>query len=204
MTSNPFAPQSALAAAVLLALAVQACGSDNDDGDKPPSNPKQVVSGPPEQQVKQTIDQAQQAAIDGDGKAYCSSLTTVGQANVAAYGRQLGRGASCAQTITANAKLSRKAGLKQHPTRVLSVKVNSDTAVAKVTDGGRAATKMRLIRTPDGWKYQAPKLTAPLSKPTDKVPRFDPSKGPAKQVRRLIHLQNEIERRPHNQTPDAP
>jgi hypothetical protein len=197
--SNRYVLRRTLTAATALALAVavSACGSDDDNDGADNNEP----SGTPTQQVEQTLDQSQQAIIAGDGETYCSSLTAAGRASVAAYGRRTGRGATCAQTIATNARLAKTAGIKQQPTRVLSVKINGNTAIAKITDGGRSATKMRLTRESDGWKRPAPKYPTSIPKPTNRVPPFNASKDPAKQVRRLIHLRDEIERRPNRSKP---
>ncbi|HYI99595.1 MAG TPA: hypothetical protein VEX36_07975 [Thermoleophilaceae bacterium] len=129
--------------AVALSFAT-GCGSDDSAG-----------LGNEEDQIKQMFNDWQDDFAAGNGNATCAKLTRSGQQELAKYRDVSGyidRDASCEEIVSAIVAQTQEAGVKQQPARALSVRVDGDTAVAQVSDAGRPAVPVKLVKQGDEWK----------------------------------------------------
>jgi len=135
-----FQHASQLVAVSCIMAVVIACG---DDGG---------AIGDDRAQIEQVLDGVQADFVSGDSDAYCAKLTARARAQVAEYGRLSERGRTCEETIRKGSQLTRDAGIVQRLTKLLSVRVHGDRAVAKVSNGGRPPEPMRFVRRGGDWK----------------------------------------------------
>lgn len=148
LPSSPLSrpPLAALATALALALVATACGSD-DDGN----------GASEEQQARATVERLYAAIADGDAEQVCAQLNESAQRQLEAGGLG-GKGGSCVESFQKFLDEAEKAGgldltLKA---KVRSVKVTGDSAVAKVSFGGRGPKGEIPLEKVDGeWKLEA-------------------------------------------------
>lgn len=140
---------AALATAATLALGVVACGGGDDDS----SN----SGGSDQEQARATVEELYAAIGDGDADRVCEQLNEAAQKQLAAGG--LGsKSESCASAFQKFLDEAEKAGglnltLKA---KVKSVEVTGDTAVAKVSFGGKGRNGEIPLEKVDGeWKLEA-------------------------------------------------
>lgn len=137
----------AMTAASVVALALSAasgCGSDDSAG-----------SAGEEDRIKQMFNDWQDDFAAGNGEATCAKLTKSGRDELLRYRDVSGyidRTASCEQTVRAIVAQTDEAGVKQQPARALSVRINGNKAVAQVSDAGRPAVPVRLVKQNGEWK----------------------------------------------------
>lgn len=165
----------AVAWTVALALSLTAlavgCGSDDDGGGgggqggaaqaegsgaEPASNSgsgEEVVAGGPKEQIRATLEAIQQDFIDLDAESYCSRLSQSARAEVARFGKTYGHGDSCVEAIDRTSRLTKKAGVEQKPTKLLSfIEVKGNQAFAKVSNGGREAEALPFLKEGGKWR----------------------------------------------------
>ena len=133
----------ALALALLLSAA-PGCGSEDSGG-----------SGSEEQRIKEVFAQWQEDFTTGKGPETCARLTESGRKELLAYRDVSGyidRDATCAEVVSSIIKGTDEAGVEQQPAKVLSAKVNGNTAIAQVSDAGRPAVPVRLVKQGGEWK----------------------------------------------------
>lgn len=153
--------------AAALATGTAACGSD-EGGDAGTGQAKskgptpKPLTGNDEQQVRQLVKNVQIYFIKGDGENYCESLTAAGRKMVGEVGRPYRMGNTCEEFISRTAELTRKAKVKQKPTKLLAVQVRGDKAIAIVSDGGRKAQPVDLVKINGEWKIPDPGIRDPL------------------------------------------
>lgn len=134
-------------AAVAMALALlvaPACGSDDSES-----------AASQEDQIKQIFDDWQASFIAGDGDAVCSRMTAAGKREIiAAKASAPGAGPSpsCEAVVRAIIRESNEAGLKQQPSRAVSVRINGDKATAMVSDAGRKPQPVQFVKEDGEWK----------------------------------------------------
>jgi len=136
----------ALVAATTLALGAAACGgSDESSG------------GSDEEQARATVENLYEAIADGDPEKVCEQMNEAAQKQMAAGG--LGtKSKTCTEAFGKFLEASEKAGgLKLTlQAKVKSVKVTGDTAVAKVSFGGKGRNGEIPLQKVDGeWKLEA-------------------------------------------------
>jgi hypothetical protein len=133
----------ALALALLLSVA-PGCGSDDSGG-----------TGSEEDRIKEVFAQWQEDFTSGNGEATCARLTKSGRDEMLAY-KDLSVGidpdADCAEVVSSIVKATEKAGVEQQPAKVVSAKVDGNTAIAQVSDAGRRAVPVRLVKQDGEWK----------------------------------------------------
>ncbi len=149
-TPLPLRRAAALATAATLALGAAACGGSDDDGG---SN----SGGTDQQQARATVERLYAAIADNDAGEVCEQLNERAQKQLAAGG--LGEESqSCEESFQAFLDEAEKQGglnltLKA---KVKSVKVTGDTAVAKVSFGGKGRNGEIPLQKIDGeWKLEA-------------------------------------------------
>lgn len=149
-TSLPLRRAAALATAATLALGAAACGGSDDDGASKPS-------GSDEQQARATVEALYAAIADNDAAGVCEQLNERAQEQLAAGG--LGKESqSCEESFQAFLdEAEKKGGLNLTlKAKVKSVKVTGDTAVAKVSFGGKGRVGDIPLEKVDGvWKLEA-------------------------------------------------
>jgi ketosteroid isomerase-like protein len=144
----------ALAATVLLALGAVACGSSDDDGDGGGASQSSSANGSDEQQARATVESLYAAMRDSDAEGVCATMTDPAQKQVAQGAIGTGKGGTCAEGFQHFLDAAERAGglnltLKA---KVKSVKVDGDTAVARVTFGKVRAGNVPLVKVDDEWK----------------------------------------------------
>ncbi|HYI81104.1 MAG TPA: hypothetical protein VEW67_09615 [Thermoleophilaceae bacterium] len=139
----------ALATTAALALGAAACGGSDDDGSSPGDSDRE--------QARATVENLYAAIRDGDAEKVCEQMNDAAQKQLAAGG--LGaKSKSCAEAFQKFLDEAEKAGglnltLKA---KVESVKVTGDTAVAKVSFGGKGRNGEIPLQKVDGeWKLEA-------------------------------------------------
>jgi hypothetical protein len=133
----------ALALALVLSAA-PGCGSDDSGG-----------SGTEEERIKEVFAQWQEDFTTGKGPETCARLTDSGRKELLAYRDVAGyidRDATCAEVVSSIIEGTEDAGVEQKPAKVLSAKVSGNTAIAQVSDAGRPAVPVRLIKQNGEWK----------------------------------------------------
>lgn len=145
---------AALAAAAALVLGAAACGGSDDDGG---SGGDASGGGNDQQQARATVENLYAAIRDSDAEKVCNQLNEAAQKQLAEGG--LGKKAgSCAESFQGFLDQAEKKGgldltLKA---KVKSVKVTGDTAVAKVSFGGKGRNGEIPLEKVDGeWKLEA-------------------------------------------------
>lgn len=147
--------RAAAIAAAALALAASGCGSDDDGGGDGATDRQ---SGSSEQQsAREAVERLYEAMADGDAAGVCEELAPAAQKEIARGG--LGTKANtCPEGFQGYLDAAEKAGgldmvLKA---KVARVKVDGDTAVARVTFGRDSASgDVPLVKTDEGWKLRA-------------------------------------------------
>jgi hypothetical protein len=164
--------RAAVLATIALAAVAGACGSDDSSGpDQAKSNSSiKPPTGNDKQQIGQLIKNMQAYYIQGDAENYCASLTAGGRKMVAEVGKPYKMGSSCEEFISRTSKLTRQAKIKQKPTVLLAVRVRGDKAVATVSDGGRSAQSVALVKVGGEWKVPDPGIRDPLASPKQTQP----------------------------------
>jgi len=139
----------ALATAATFALGAAACGSSDDDSSS--------SGGSDQEQARATVENLYAAIKDGDASKVCDQLNENAQKQLASGG--LGtKSKSCDEAFQKFLGEAEKAGglnltLKA---KVESVKVTGDTAVAKVSFGGKGRNGEIPLEKVDGeWKLEA-------------------------------------------------
>jgi len=139
---------TAFAVAATLALGAAACGGSDNDA---PSG------GSDQEQARATVETLYAAIADGDAEKVCEQMNEAAQKQMAAGG--LGtKSKSCPEAFQKFLDQAEKAGglnltLKA---KVKSVKVTGDTAVAKVSFGGKGRNGEIPLEKVDGeWKLEA-------------------------------------------------
>jgi hypothetical protein len=115
-------------------------------------------------QIRQVMDDVQAAFVAVDGRAYCSMLAPAGRLQVERFGRSFQHGDDCVETINTVAAMTRDAGAKQRPTKILSVRIHGDRAVATISNGGRPPEPMRFVKVDGQWRVPDPGFTNPFTK----------------------------------------
>jgi hypothetical protein len=139
----------AFATAATLALGAAACGGSDDDSSS--------SGGSDKEQARATVENLYAAIKDGDPEKVCAQMNEAAQKQMAAGG--LGtKSKSCPEAFGKFLEASEKAGgLKLTlQAKVESVKVTGDTAVAKVSFGGKGRNGEIPLQKVDGeWKLEA-------------------------------------------------
>lgn len=133
----------ALALALLLSVA-PGCGSDDSGG-----------AGSEEDRIKEVFAQWQEDFTTGNGDATCARLTASGRNELLAYRDVAGNidpKATCAEVVSAIIKRTEEAGIEQQPAKVVSAKIKGNRAIAQVSDAGRPAIPVRLVKEDGEWK----------------------------------------------------
>lgn len=133
-------------AVAALAFGVAACGGSDDDGG----------GGNDQQQARAAVEALYTAIADGDAGKVCEQLNDAAQKQLAEGGLGSETG-SCEESFQKFLDEAEKAGglnltLKA---KVKSVKVDGDTAVAKVTFGKGPAGEIPLEKVDGEWKLEA-------------------------------------------------
>lgn len=185
------------ATAVALALGAAACGDDNDAGNDGgdgragaadgagagKSDGGQEFSGR-EAEINEVLVGVQDAFVELDGAGYCEKLAPAGIRQVERFGKAFAYGDQCAEIIDAASKATRDAGVKQKPTKLISVKFRGDRAIATVSNGGRPPEPMTFVNHDGNWKIPDPGFSADIGGKLDSEPlSSDPAKR-FKQVKR--------------------
>jgi hypothetical protein len=156
------------AIALVLALALASgCGSDDSES-----------SASEEDQIKQIFNDWQASFIAGDGDAVCSRMTAAGKQEIIAAKQDApgaGPDASCEEVVRAIVRESNKAGLKQQPSRAVSVRIDGDrhgqrrrpqAPAGAVRQGGRRVEApergLRLAVSPRGFALYIKRSPKPL------------------------------------------
>jgi hypothetical protein len=199
-------PTVLIAALAALAFTPAGCGSDDDDdagqagaAQTQPAKPASGNGGDATRddavprsdagQIRQLLADAQLDYLEGNAEAYCARLTAAGRAQVANFGRAYQQGDTCQEVIRKTSATAGETGLKQKPTKLLSVKVNGDIAVAQVSDGGRPPQPLRFVKHADGWKIPNPGFS---TNPKPATP-IELEKDPRKRVKQMLRLRRELE-----------
>jgi hypothetical protein len=181
--SRPSWPVLAVSALLALTLALAACGSDDDDGGGTAAaggggEPAAASSdagggsadgggaasgGSDDEQITALFRDLQAAFIAADGVRFCALLAADGQAEVVRYGKVVGHKGDCAKVMTRLGQATKRADVRQIRSRVLSVKVNGDKAVAMVKDGDRTPVPLNVVRVDGEWRLPSPGLEASLA-----------------------------------------
>lgn len=161
---------AAVATTLTLALGATACGDDNDDGGSQSNSGdsaagKQANGGKSgggkgfsgrEAAVEAALIGLQDDFVSGDGAGYCNRLTAAGRRQVAEFGKAYFLGKDCIEVVAKSAKSARDSGIKQQPTRLISVKFKGDRASATVRDGRRPPQEMVFVDVGGDWKLPDP------------------------------------------------
>lgn len=136
---------TAIAAALAVASAVllPACGEDDD-----PSTGKSRTAGDPSAEIRAAFKSFEADLQAGKAESACAQMTRAGQQAAARLGGA--DGGSCVKTIQAFAQGAGE--LEQKPSRIVSVTVNGDKAVAKVSDAGRTPVDLPFAKEGGEWK----------------------------------------------------
>ncbi len=156
----------ALVAVAVFALAAGACGSDDDGdgagdgaGDRASETGADfekssdfAATGSDEQQIEQVLDGIQADFVNVDGAAYCDKVIPAERREIEAFGRNYRHGTTCVGVVNNLARETNKTGVKQNPTKLLSVRVNGSRATAKVSNGGRPPEPLAFRKMGGEWK----------------------------------------------------
>ena len=173
-TVHSMVGRAALAATIALTLGFTACGesdeatggSAEDDGTKA--------------QISAVLTGIQKAFVENDPNDFCAGLTTAGRKEVANDPFQPGD--SCEEVVAHVARVTRKAGVRQRPSIVQSVKVRGNEATAMVTNGGRPPAPVEFAKEDGEWRL----VSAGLGfKP--KTPENADQKLPEELRQKLLH-----------------
>ncbi len=108
-----------------------------------------------EERIEQVLKGAQKDFVAMDGEAYCARLVPAEQRDVVAFGRNIGYGKTCAETIAKASKATQEQGVEEDLSSPKSydVRIDGRRASVKVTDRGGATTKpVKFVRVEDEWK----------------------------------------------------
>jgi hypothetical protein len=140
----------------VIALAAGGCGSDDDGGGgaqgAQASGGTSKPAGSDKDQIKILLRDMQRDYNKGDGDSFCARLVKAEQRDVAAFGRNLGRGKKCQDTISTISQQTLAAGVEQRPTKFVSAKIKGRRATAMVSDGGRPPEPMLFAKVDGEWK----------------------------------------------------
>lgn len=156
-------PMRALVLAVICVIPIgaTACGNSDDGengGDEKQKNAAAGTSlaatraGDDEQQIAATLAYVGRALATGNGRAFCSKLSTVGRKQYVTGMHAWGQRGSCAAIIKQSAALNRKNALP--PVTISWVKVSGDTATVKTRGGiaGRSGDTLKASKDDGEWK----------------------------------------------------
>lgn len=138
----------ALATAATLALGVAACGGSDDDSSS---------GGSDREQARATVENLYAALRAGDAEKVCEQMNEAAQKQIE-QGGQAAKGDSCAESFQKFLDSAEKGGGLELALRakIESIKVTGDTAVAKVSFGGKGRTGEIPLEKVDGeWKLAA-------------------------------------------------
>lgn len=148
---SAFARVVVLTVGVGVVLAGWGCGSDPEN-DSVKTTSSRAAPTNDEEQIKAVLREIQEDYDAGDGEAYCRKLIEGERQEVAAFGRNFGRGSSCVETIRTSSMIGGDKEVKQNPTILVSVRVEGERAVAEVRNGGRPPESMIFLKRGSEWK----------------------------------------------------
>lgn len=186
--------RAAALVAVATAIALAGCGSNDDgttaasggsatavnDGTGPAGDAGRPASGEPAalpaatgsdaRQIRVLLDYLQERYIAGDGPGYCAGLTADGRKLVAEISKSYRLGDTCEKFVVKTAQMGRETNTKQKPSKIVSVKVKGNRAVAQVSDAGRPPAPLAFAKEDGRWKLPDPGFGSP-SNESEVVPQ---------------------------------
>lgn len=166
-----------LAVAAVLAFAAFGCGDSDSDSDKSAAKGKTVPTQPSSQQpdpastdtsdrgvIQEVVDDLQDSLFIGSGWGPCTETTAAQTARLTKSARQ---GEDCTTAISRKLAGYKRDGVERVRTKVASVDVGRDRAIASVRDDDGATYEVVLVL--DGGTWKLPKVD--LARPSGLVPR---------------------------------
>lgn len=195
--------RSAAAAATLaamLALAAAGCGDNGDDnGNAAAGGGGQAADGAGgeltgrEAEVNEALVGIQDDFVAVDGASYCDRLAPAGIRQVEDFGRAYGYDSGdCVKVVNTIAKNTRDSGIKQRPTKLISVKFDGDRAIATIRNGRRPREEMIFVNQAGEWKIPDPGFETGFDGATNTEPL---STNPAERFRQILRERNAVKRR---------
>lgn len=133
-------------AAAGMALMLAACGDDGSSRASGDNDATASSMAPDEADVRSTFKRFEAAFQAGDGYRACRMLTKAAREEAG----NLISDQTCERGI---AQLGDTAGdFKQDPSKILSVRIDGDKAVASVSDAGRRAVPLPFVKEGGQWK----------------------------------------------------
>ncbi len=121
-------------------LVVGACGDDDNNA--------QSGRPTPSSEIEATFKKFEDEFQSGNAAAACGHLSSSGQRDAAALTG--GSDETCVDALKAFGR--GVSGLEQKPSRILSVEVDGNSAVASVSDAGRPPVDVPFVREGGEWK----------------------------------------------------
>lgn len=151
---------------LIVAVSAAGCGSDdsgesNRDRQASEASAGQAGRSGGAAEIQRMLDSFNRQVLAGDGDQACSHLTSDAEALVS----KMGRAANCEEAVSRIKAANEAGNVRQQPAEVLDVEVAGDEAVVEVSDAGRPAVRLTVVRRDGDWKIPAESLRTRLGQP---------------------------------------